>query len=114
MNLWKIIENINLKVAGITNQGNFLKNLGILKRAEIISKNLSFSKKASLYLRVKRLNDKNLMGDLFKVMVVTKKNVKFNIGFENWLKQKYYQNIKILNMDFLIEMGVALKEYIKV
>ena len=81
--LKKIIENINLKVAGITNQGNFLKNLGILKRAEIISKNLSFSKKASLYLRVKRLIDKNLMGDLFKVMFITKKNIKFNIGFEN-------------------------------
>ena len=36
---------------------NFLIKLGILKRAEIISKNLQFSKKADIFYRIKRLID---------------------------------------------------------
>ena len=79
----KILKKFNLKIAGTTNQKNFLTNLGILKRAEIISKNLPFSKKADIYLRVKRLIDKNSMGELFKVILATKKNVHFQTGFVN-------------------------------
>ena len=79
----KIVKKLSLKVSGITNQKNFLINLGILKRAEIISKNLSFSKKTDIYLRVKRLIDKNLMGELFKVMLITKQNTNFQTGFKN-------------------------------
>jgi cyclopropane-fatty-acyl-phospholipid synthase len=81
--LEKIIKKFNLKIRGITNQKNFLTNLGILQRAEIISKNLPFSKKADIYFRIKRLIDKNSMGELFKVMLVTKKNNKFTTGFTN-------------------------------
>ena len=69
----KIVKKFNLKVSGITSQNKFLTNLGILQRAEIISKKLPFSKKADIYFRVKRLIDKNLMGELFKVMLITKK-----------------------------------------
>ena len=36
-------------------------NLGILSRAEIISKNLPFSKKANIYYRLKRLIDSKQM-----------------------------------------------------
>ena len=79
----KIVKKLSLKVSGITNQKNFLINLGILKRAEIISKNLSFSKKTNIYFRVKRLVDKNLMGELFKVMLITKQNTNFQTGFKN-------------------------------
>jgi len=79
----KILKKFNLKIGGMTNQKNFLTNLGILKRAEIISKNLPFSKKADIYLRVKRLIDKNSMGELFKVILATKKNVHFQTGFVN-------------------------------
>ena len=79
----KILKKFNLKIGGMTNQKNFLTNLGILKRAEIISKNLPFSKKADIYFRVKRLIDKNSMGELFKVMLATKKNVHFQTGFVN-------------------------------
>ena len=64
-------------------QGAFLKNLGILKRAETISKRLPFSKKADLYYRLKRLIDKNLMGELFKVIVATNKSIKIKAGFVN-------------------------------
>ena len=81
--LEKILKKLNLKISGITNQKNFLINLGILKRAEIISKNLSFSKKTDIYFRVKRLVDKNLMGELFKVMLITKQNTNFQTGFKN-------------------------------
>ena len=70
-----------MKTIGITTQEKFLKNLGILKRAEIISINLPFSKKADIYYRLKRLIDKNQMGDLFKVMLVTNKKINFKLGF---------------------------------
>ena len=57
--------------------------MGILKRAEIISKNLLFSEKANIYLRLKKLLDENQMGKLFKVMFASKKNTIFKIGFKN-------------------------------
>ena len=79
----KIVKKIGLKVGGITEQRNFLQKLGILERAEIISKNLPFSKKTNIYFRLKRLIDENSMGKLFKVMFVTKKNIQFKMGFKN-------------------------------
>tara|TARA_B100000686_G_scaffold282942_1_gene305621 strand:- start:380 stop:1426 length:1047 start_codon:yes stop_codon:yes gene_type:complete len=77
----KILKKLNLKVAGITTQKKFLIKLGIIQRAEILAKNLTFSKKANIYYRLNRLIDNKFMGDLFKVMFVTKKNNKFKIGF---------------------------------
>jgi len=65
----------------ITTQKKFLTHLGILKRAEILSKNLPFSKKAEIYFRVKRLIDDGQMGNLFKVMFVTNKKNQFKLGF---------------------------------
>jgi len=79
--LKKIVKKLNLKVVGLTNQRNFLIKLGILDRAEILAKNLQFSKKADIYYRIKRLIDRNFMGELFKVMFVTRKNIKFKLGF---------------------------------
>ena len=79
--LKKIVKKLNLKVAGLTSQRNFLTRLGILDRAEILAKNLQFSKKADIYYRIKRLIDRNFMGELFKVMFVTGKNIKFKLGF---------------------------------
>jgi cyclopropane-fatty-acyl-phospholipid synthase len=79
----KILKKFHLKINGMTNQKSFLTNLGILKRAEIISKDLPFSKKANIYLRVKKLIDESSMGELFKVILATKKNVNFQTGFVN-------------------------------
>ena len=76
-----LINYLKLKSQGITSQRNFLIKLGILERAEIISKNLPFSKKADIYFRLKRLIDKNEMGKLFKVMLITNKKNNFNLGF---------------------------------
>ncbi len=80
--LKKIIKNLKLKCQAITSQRNFLINLGILQRAEILSKKLPFSKKADIYYRLKRLIDKDQMGNLFKVMLITDKNINFKTGFE--------------------------------
>ncbi len=79
--LKKITTILKLKCQGITTQRNFLINLGILQRAEIISRKLPFSKKADIYYRLKRLIDKSQMGDLFKVMLITGKKVNFRKGF---------------------------------
>ena len=76
-----LINNLKLKSQGVTSQKKFLMRLGILERAEIISKDLPFSKKADIYFRLKRLIDKNEMGELFKVMLITDKKTNFNIGF---------------------------------
>ena len=79
--LKRIFKKLKLKVVGITTQGNFLTKLGIMKRAEILSQNSKFSKKADIYFRLNRLVDNKFMGTLFKVMFVTKKNNKFKVGF---------------------------------
>ena len=79
--LKKITNILKLKCQGITTQREFLINLGIQQRAEIISRKLPFSKKADIYYRLKRLIDKNQMGDLFKVMLITNKKINFKTGF---------------------------------
>ena len=67
------------KKGGITTQKTFLTNLGINQRAEIISKDLPFSKKADIYYRLNRLIDKNQMGDLFKVMLLTSHKINLSL-----------------------------------
>ena len=56
--------------------------MGILKRANILTKNTSFKSKADIYYRLKRLIDPNEMGKLFKVIFFKKKGIKFNLGFK--------------------------------
>ena len=56
-------------------------NIGIKERAEIISKNLPFLKKADIYYRLQRLIDEKQMGNIFKVMLIKNKSNKFNLGF---------------------------------
>ena len=81
-NLFKrFIEKIGGLKNNITSQRNFLLRMGIQQRAEIISKNLDFSKKADIYFRFKRLTDKNQMGNLFKVMLIKNQKNKFKLGF---------------------------------
>ena len=55
--------------------------MGIEQRAEIISKNLTFSKKANIYYRLNRLINEKQMGNLFKVMLITHKKINFKTGF---------------------------------
>jgi len=77
----KIINQLGGLKNLITTQGSFLVKLGIKNRAEIISQNKSFSKKADIYFRLKKLIDEKEMGSLFKVMFVKKKGDRFKLGF---------------------------------
>ena len=79
--LKKIAMKNGLSVSGITTQEKFLKKLGILERAEIISKRLPFSQKANIFYRLNKLINKNFMGEVFKVMLLTKNKEKFKLGF---------------------------------
>ena len=65
------------------NQKKFLTSMGIIQRAEIVSKNIPFSKKSDLFYRIRRLIDENQMGELFKVMLIKKTSNKFKTGFES-------------------------------
>ena len=77
----KIIKKLGPCSSLSTTQKKFLTKLGILNRAEILSKNMSFSQKADIYFRIKRLIDESQMGHLFKVMFITNKKNKFKLGF---------------------------------
>ena len=77
----RIIKKLGSLSAVTTKQRSFLTKLGIFERAEIISRNIPFSKKVDIFYRIKRLIDKNQMGDLFKVLFITKKENKFTLGF---------------------------------
>ena len=77
----KIIKKFGTYSSLSTTQKKFLTKLGILERAEMLSKNMLFSEKADIYFRVKRLIDENQMGDLFKVMFITNHKNKFKLGF---------------------------------
>jgi cyclopropane-fatty-acyl-phospholipid synthase len=76
-----IIKKLGACSSRSTTQKKFLTKLGILDRAEILSKNMSFSEKADIYFRIKRLIDKSQMGQLFKVMFITNHKNKFKLGF---------------------------------
>ena len=81
-NLFKeYIKKIGGLKNNLTTQKNFLIKMGIKQRAEIISKNQNFLKKADIYYRLKRLIDKEQMGDLFKIMFVKNQKNKFKLGF---------------------------------
>ena len=77
----KIIKKLGTCSSLLTTQKKFLTKLGILNRAEMLSKNMVFSEKADIYFRVKRLIDEDQMGDLFKVMFITNHKNKFKLGF---------------------------------
>ena len=79
--LKKVAKKLNLELDFI-NQRDFLLNLGILQRAEILAKNKNFLEKANIYYRINRLIDRKQMGELFKVILFYKNNNKFNLGFE--------------------------------
>ena len=77
----KIINKLGPCSSLSTTQKKFLSKLGILNRAEILSKNMPFNEKADIYFRIKRLIDENQMGHLFKVMFITNHKNKFKLGF---------------------------------
>ena len=79
--LKKKIKDLKVNSVNLTTQRDFLLKMGILERAEIVSKNMPFSKKSDIYFRIKKLIDENQMGKLFKVLFATNKRNNFNLGF---------------------------------
>jgi len=77
----KIIKKLGPCSSLSTTQKSFLTKLGILDRAEILSKNMLFREKADIYFRIKRLIDESQMGYLFKVMFITNLKNNFKLGF---------------------------------
>ena len=61
-----------LKLKKIVTQQQFLTNMGIIKRAKILARNMKFSEQSDLYLRIKRLISPVSMGSLFKVILAYK------------------------------------------
>ena len=82
---FKLYKNFIKKISSLktyyTTQKEFLIKIGIKERAEIISKNKNFLKKADIYYRLNRLIDEKQMGKLFKVMLLKSGKNKFNLGF---------------------------------
>ena len=72
----------DLKVKKIVTQKFFLEKMGILQRANNLSKKMNFKEQANLYLRLKRLLDEKLMGELFKVIFAYKFKKDNFIGFK--------------------------------
>ena len=79
--LKETIKKLKISSIKLTTQRKFLLKMGILERAEMVSKNMPFSKKSDIYFRIKRLIDKKQMGVLFKVLFATNKKNNFNLGF---------------------------------
>jgi cyclopropane-fatty-acyl-phospholipid synthase len=72
----------NLKVKKIVTQKFFLEKMGIIERANNLSQKMSFKEQSKLYLRLKRLLDAKLMGNLFKVIFTYKFKKNNFLGFE--------------------------------
>tara|TARA_Y100001970_G_scaffold283364_1_gene398279 strand:+ start:322 stop:1401 length:1080 start_codon:yes stop_codon:yes gene_type:complete len=71
-----------LKVEKIVSQKFFLEKMGIIERAKVLEKNMTFKQRDYMSLTLKRLLHKESMGDLFKVVFAFKsKNSNF-LGFK--------------------------------
>ena len=71
-----------LKVNNVITQKEFLENMGIIERGEIIAKKMNFREQTDLYLRIKRLLSPGSMGNLFKVILAYKFNNNNFAGFK--------------------------------
>ena len=77
----KILRKNNLNVEKVTTQNEFLQKMGIIKRANILSKKMTFKTKANMFYRLKKLLDYREMGILFKVLFAKKNGRRFSLGF---------------------------------
>ena len=71
----------NIRTNNVVTQEFFLKRMGIINRAEILSEKISFQEKSEIYYRLQRLLDPKQMGELFKVIFAFKLKKKFSKGF---------------------------------
>ena len=72
----------NLKIKNLITQKEFLENMGITKRAEILARKMRFNQQSDLYFRIQRLLSPKYMGELFKVILAYKFNNNNFAGFK--------------------------------
>tara|TARA_Y100000590_G_C15704497_1_gene1008078 strand:+ start:811 stop:1881 length:1071 start_codon:yes stop_codon:yes gene_type:complete len=79
----EVLVKSNLSTSGAITQNEFLQKMGIVERANILSKKMSFKSKADLYYRINKILNPSQMGSLFKVLFASKnkKGKKFLLGF---------------------------------
>ena len=77
----KIAKKMKELNVNFTSQKKFLNKMGIQQRAEMISKNKTFTEKTDIFYRLKRLIHEKEMGDLFKVMLIKNSSNISQIGF---------------------------------
>ena len=71
-----------LKVKKIVSQKFFLEKMGIIERAKILEKNMTFKQKDYMSITLKRLLHRELMGRLFKVIFAFKSKNNNFLGFK--------------------------------
>ena len=71
----------SLETNDVVTQEFFLKKMGIINRAEALSKKMNFQEKMEIYYRLQRLLNPKQMGELFKVIFTFKLKNKFSTGF---------------------------------
>ena len=72
----------DLKVKKVVTQKFFLEKMGMIERANDLSQKMSYKEQSNLYLRLKRLLDTKLMGNLFKVIFTYKSKKDNFLGFK--------------------------------
>ncbi len=80
--LGEFFKKDGLNVKNVITQKQFLAKMGILERAQVISKTMKFREQSDLYLRLNRLLGPKYMGDLFKVILAYKFNKNNFAGFK--------------------------------
>ena len=71
-----------LKVKKIVSQKFFLEKMGIIERAKVLKKNMTFEQRDYMSSTLMRLLHKELMGDLFKVIFAFKSKNNNFLGFK--------------------------------
>ena len=71
-----------LKTKKTITQKNFLETMGILERANVLSKRMKFTQQSDLYLRIQRLLSPKYMGELFKVILAYRSDNNNFAGFK--------------------------------
>ncbi len=71
-----------LKTKETITQKNFLETMGILERANVLSKKMKFTQQSDLYLRMQRLLSPKYMGELFKVILAYRSDNNNFAGFK--------------------------------
>ena len=78
----KYFNSQGLFVENVISQSKFLQRMGIVERAKIASIKMTYPEQSNLNMRLKRLIDPKMMGEIFKVIFARNKKNKFSLAFK--------------------------------